>query len=203
MPKVGMEPIRRKQLIEATLLAIHEHGWADATVARIAKNAGVSTGIVHHYFGGKDDLLEATMRTLLRAIAESSQQMMRGAGSARQRALAVIRSNFADDQFTPQAVTAWLAFWAQVPHSPRLARLQKANEARLRSNLVYAMKQCLPDAAAREVAEGLSALIDGLWLRCAMTKEGLAPEDARAITIGFLDRSLPADELKNANLERA
>ena len=57
MPKLGMQPIRRRQLIQATLEAIDELGLADATIARIAKRAGVSTGIISHYFAGKDGLL--------------------------------------------------------------------------------------------------------------------------------------------------
>ena len=48
MPKVGMQPIRRRQLIEATVAAIHTHGLAETTVSRISKTAGVSSGIVHH-----------------------------------------------------------------------------------------------------------------------------------------------------------
>ena len=70
MPKVGMEPIRRQQLIEATITSISRYGYADATISRISKEAGVSTGIVHHYFGSKDDLLEATMRTLLQQLRQ-------------------------------------------------------------------------------------------------------------------------------------
>ncbi len=44
MPKVGMQPIRRRQLIDATLEAINEVGMHDATIAQIARRAGVSTG---------------------------------------------------------------------------------------------------------------------------------------------------------------
>ena len=65
MPKLGMQPIRRRQLIQATMEAIDEVGLADTTVMRIAKRAGVSAGIISHYFGGKDGLLEATMRQIL------------------------------------------------------------------------------------------------------------------------------------------
>ena len=65
MPKLGMAPIRRKQLVEAAIAAIHEHGFANATVARIAAQAGISAGMVHHYFKDKDELLFATMRHLL------------------------------------------------------------------------------------------------------------------------------------------
>ena len=59
MPKLGMQPIRRRQLIQATLETIDDVGLADATIARIAKRAGVSAGIISHYFGGKDGLLDS------------------------------------------------------------------------------------------------------------------------------------------------
>ena len=57
MPKLGMVPIRRRQLVEAAIAVIHEDGFTRATVARIAKYAGISSGMVHHYFKDKDDLL--------------------------------------------------------------------------------------------------------------------------------------------------
>jgi TetR/AcrR family transcriptional repressor of bet genes len=50
MPKVGMQPIRRQQLIEATLTAIDQVGMGDASIALIARLAGVSNGIISHYF---------------------------------------------------------------------------------------------------------------------------------------------------------
>jgi len=46
MPKVGMQPIRRQQLIEATLTAIDQVGMGDASIALIARLAGVSNGII-------------------------------------------------------------------------------------------------------------------------------------------------------------
>ena len=46
MPKLGMQSIRQRQLIDATLAAINEVGMHDATIAQIARRAGVSTG--HH-----------------------------------------------------------------------------------------------------------------------------------------------------------
>ncbi len=52
MPKLGMQSIRRRQLIDATLEAINEVGMHDATIAQIARRAGVSTGIISHYFSG-------------------------------------------------------------------------------------------------------------------------------------------------------
>ena len=53
MPKVGMQPIRRQQLIDATLAAVNELGFAEASISQIAQRAGVSNGIISHYFKGK------------------------------------------------------------------------------------------------------------------------------------------------------
>ncbi|MCR2655813.1 TetR family transcriptional regulator, partial [Salmonella enterica] len=65
MPKIGMEELRRKDLISAAIQTIGERGSLDVTVAQIARKAGVSAALSHQYFGGKDQLLLATMRHLL------------------------------------------------------------------------------------------------------------------------------------------
>ena len=62
MPKTGMEPLRRRELIGAAIESIHAQGMAQVTMGDIARRAGVSAGLAHHYFGGKDQLLSATMR---------------------------------------------------------------------------------------------------------------------------------------------
>lgn len=185
MPKVGMEPIRRRQLIDATLEAIHEDGIADATIARISRRAGLSSGIVHHYFTCKEDLLFATLRKLLSDIRRAVGVRLAEADSPQARLDAIIDGNFASEQFTPQAVSAWLAFWAQVPHAPNLERLQRINSRRSLSNIRYALRQLVADDDVEATAMALSALIDGLWVRCA-TGEGLDGASARRIARDFV-----------------
>ena len=57
MPKVGMEPVRKKQLIEATLEVMAEVGYHGTTISLISKRAGLSSGIISHYFGDKLSLI--------------------------------------------------------------------------------------------------------------------------------------------------
>ncbi len=192
MPKVGMQPIRRRQLIEATVAAIHAHGLAETTVSRISQAAGVSSGIVHHYFAGKDALLAATMRALLRDLRAAVAARLVGVRDPAARVAAIIDGNFAADQFAPETVTAWLAFWAAAPHSPALARLQRINSARLRSKFRHALRQLMPAPAAGRLADGLAALIDGLWLACARADGGIDPAAARAIAHDYFRSSLAA-----------
>ena len=69
MPKVGMPEIRKSQLIQATIEAINDVGLHKASVAMIGRYAGVSPSIINHYFGGKDSLLEETMRSILKDLS--------------------------------------------------------------------------------------------------------------------------------------
>src|SRR5918997_2171059 len=113
MPRIGMEPVRRKALIAAAIEAIHARGMANVTMGEIARRAGVSAALAHHYFGGKDQLLLATMRHLLSELSEEIQARLALAHTAEERVFAVIRGNFAAGQFRPAVISAWLAFYVQ------------------------------------------------------------------------------------------
>lgn len=192
VPRIEISDIRRRELIAATIATIHEQGFADATVARIAGRAGLSTGIVHHYFRDKDHLLEATMRSLATSLGTEVAARLASAETPRQRLEAVIDGNFSATQFTREAVTAWTCFWGQVPFSERLSRIQRVIYRRLRSNLLHALRQVLPDQAAEDTAVGLITIIDGLWLRAALDGEGIEPARARALAYDFIAMRLPA-----------
>jgi TetR/AcrR family transcriptional regulator, transcriptional repressor of bet genes len=189
LPKLGMEPIRRRQLIDATISSIGRYGYGETTVQRISRAAGVSSGIIHHYFGGKGELLEASMRALLAELRREVVERLARATTPRSRLEAIVDGNFAPSQFAPPVVAAWLVFWSQARHEPRLARLQRLHQRRLYSNLHHAFAQAVAPAAATQAARGLAALIDGLWLNAALS--GARDIDqARAIARRFLDHEL-------------
>ena len=88
MPKTGMEPLRRRALIDATISAIGARGSLDVTMSEIAGRAGVSSALAHHYFGAKDELLQATMRHILAELALDARAALGAASSPRERVLA-------------------------------------------------------------------------------------------------------------------
>jgi TetR/AcrR family transcriptional regulator, transcriptional repressor of bet genes len=65
MPKVGMETIRKNQVINATLECISESGFERLTLDSVAKKAGISKGVVSYYFKGKEDLILHSFRAFL------------------------------------------------------------------------------------------------------------------------------------------
>ena len=164
MPKVGMEPVRRRQLIEATIAVVAEVGLQSTTINLISRKAGLSSGIISHYFGGKQGLIEATVRYLLESL-----RMREHCDTPRERLMRIVDLNFSDFQQTSSATKTWLSFWGQSLHDPELSRLQEVNKLRLTSNLRYSFKQLLDKDKAIEAAEVTAALIDGFWLRCALS----------------------------------
>ena len=84
MPKLGMEPIRRAALVKATIDEIGQAGSLDVTVGRIARRAGVSAALAHHYFGGKEDLFLAAMRHILALFGAAVRDRLTGATTPRE-----------------------------------------------------------------------------------------------------------------------
>lgn len=163
MPRVGMEPVRRAALIDATIAEIGETRSLDVTVSNIARRAGVSSGLAHHYFGGKDDILLAAMRHVLKVFSREVQTRLAEAKTPRDRLLAVIQASFAPSNFQPDTIAAWVNFYVLALSSPDAARLLRVYRKRLRSNLLHDLHPILGDGAP-DAADRLAALIDGLYL---------------------------------------
>lgn len=182
MPRIGMEPVRRKALIAAAIDAIHARGMAQVTVGEIARRAGVSAALAHHYFGGKDQLLLATMRHLLAELGEEVQSRLAAAKTPQERISAVVRGNFAPCQFRPAVISAWLAFYVQAQNDPDARRLLRVYTRRLESNLLHALRDLTTRPRAAAIAEMTAALIDGLWIRRSLA-DGIPDAEGAARSV--------------------
>jgi TetR/AcrR family transcriptional regulator, transcriptional repressor of bet genes len=178
MPRIGMEPVRRKALISAAIDAIHDRGMGQVTMGEIARRAGVSAALAHHYFGGKDQLLLATMRHLLTELGDEIQVRLAAARTPQERIAAVVRGNFAACQFRPAVISAWLAFYVQAQNDPEARRLLRIYRRRLESNLLYPLRELTTRERATRVAETAAALIDGLWIRRSLADISPDPDGA-------------------------
>ncbi|PVA06567.1 choline-responsive transcriptional repressor BetI [Thalassorhabdomicrobium marinisediminis] len=184
MPKLGMEPIRRAALVQATIDVIGAQGSLDVTVSQIAKRAGMSPALAHHYFGGKDQIFLAAMRQILRDFGAEVRDKLRHARTPRARAEALIAASFAPSCFDPATVGAWMTLYAQATTQPDMHRLLRLYQGRLLSNLTHALRPL--STTPRQDAETLSALIDGLYLRAALARNS-DPESAKATALRTLD----------------
>ena len=195
MPKIGMEPIRRTALVEATISEIGAHGTLDVTVAQIARRAGMSSALAHHYFGSKEQMFVAAMRHILTLYGAEVRGALVMAKGPRERIEAIIRASFTPAQFRPEMVSAWLNFYVQAQRSDEARRLLHIYQRRLRSNLHHAFRQLTP-TDARTLTRGLAAMIDGLYIRQALREGPMQPALAVDVLLHYLDTSLPEKEVQ-------
>lgn len=164
MQRTGVE-LRRRQLVDAAIATIGDAGFAGANLLEIARRAGVSSGLIAHYFGDKHGLLEATLRHMTSDLGRQLLDRYRTAATPEDRLLAIIDVNLDARQMTQPAARLWLAFWHEALHAPRFARILRANRRRLYDNLAHALGLRLPRDRAAVVARAVAGLIDGVWLR--------------------------------------
>ncbi|MCX7286306.1 MAG: transcriptional regulator BetI [Rhodobacterales bacterium] len=193
MPKLGMEPIRKEALVKAAIVEIGRTGSLDVTVSQIARRAGMSSALAHHYFGSKEDMFLAAMRHVMTLYGAEVRGALAAAEGPEGRIRAILRASFSPGNFRREAVGAWLTFWVLAQSVPQAKRLLAIYQGRLRSNLVSALRP-LAGRRSDEIAESLGALIDGLYLR-EVLKSGL-PDGTAAADIAL--RHLEA-ELQRGN----
>lgn len=182
MPKLGMEPIRKEALVKATIVEIGRVGSLDVTVSQIAKRAGMSSALAHHYFGSKEEMFLAAMRHILTLYGAEVRGALAAAVGPEGRVRAILLASFSHGNFRREAVSAWLNFWVLAQTVPQARRLLAIYQGRLRSNLIAALRP-LAGRRAPEIADSLGAMIDGLYLR-EVLKSG-APDGAAAVAMAL------------------
>src|SRR6188508_5597 len=71
---------RRQDLIQGTIKSIANLGYGNSTVQTICEAAGLSRGLIGHYFKGKDDLLIEAFRHHCAQADEEMRQAIRAVG---------------------------------------------------------------------------------------------------------------------------
>ncbi|MBC6408213.1 MAG: transcriptional regulator BetI [Rhodobacteraceae bacterium] len=187
MPKVGVKPSRRAALVQATIAEIDEAGTLDVTVSQIARRAGMSSALAHHYFGSKDQMLVAAMRHILTIFGDEVRGALAMAHTPKARIEAIVRACFSAQNFRPEVVAAWLNFYVQaqtLDHPAR--RLLSVYHWCLHSNLRSGFRSLVddPDLAA----ETIGSLIDGVYIRQALRNSALSQNDAIDLVLASVTR---------------
>ncbi|MFT7053834.1 MAG: TetR/AcrR family bet gene transcriptional repressor [Psychromonas sp.] len=122
MPRPLIKQFRRQQLIDVTLVSVERHGLQHTTINTISGLAGMSSGIIRHYFGAKQELIEAPLKYLLEELKQAL--LVRTPGKTLYPAIRlsmIVEANFTALQRSKAVAKTWLSFWAQAIHDPGLA----------------------------------------------------------------------------------
>ena len=120
MPKVVDHGRRRDEIALVACRVVAEYGFDQATIVRIAREAGYTTGMVAHYFDTKQEIIIAALRLILRRIEE---RLTAAAGQAEPELLALLTEALPVDATRFTECAFWTAFWGQVSADRRLKRI--------------------------------------------------------------------------------
>ena len=181
---------RRDALIAACAASLAAHGVQGTSVRTICTAAGVSPGLLRHYFNGVDALIAATYRaTGARVQAALSKAVASAAPTPRARLLAYLTASFAPPIADPDLLATWLAFWALTKTDAHIAALHGEIYRDYRADLEALIGACQP-GDHRLTAIALTALVDGLWLELSLGNAPFSRKEAGVLVEKWLDSLL-------------
>jgi TetR/AcrR family transcriptional regulator, transcriptional repressor of bet genes len=197
MARDALKEARKVQLMEATIDCIAARGFADLTLADVARGAGLSVGIVNFYFRSKDALLIETLRHLVADYIQQTNDNIRKAGTcAAAQVEAMIESDFHRAIANRKKVTVWYAFWGETRWRPEFLKIcqQLSDSFHQETRAIFA--RLIAEGGYRNidadlVARGFDAMIDGLWLDMLINPKAVEREGAKQVVRTYLAGIFP------------
>jgi len=165
MPKIVDHDQRREEIAHVACEVIARHGFEQATVARIARAAGFTTGMVAHYFENKQQIVIAALRLILTRM---EQRLMRSSRGGEKRLFKVLSESLAVDAQRFAECAFWTAFWGQVAVDPAFKRVNASIHREYQRLYERCFEQCwpqwrsLPARIRAQVLGSIAAFINGL-----------------------------------------
>jgi TetR/AcrR family transcriptional regulator, transcriptional repressor of bet genes len=181
------EETRRSDLIAATQELVAEGGPEAATVRAIAQRAGVTAGLIRHYFQSKDELTRAAYRSLMDGMTAKGADALEGVGAQpEERLAAFVAASLRPPVLDAGSVVLWAGYMHKVRSDPDLLAVHETAYVSYRNvleTLILDLARNTPADQARGEAIACNAVIDGLWVEGSLLPHTFA--SGEIITIGL------------------
>ncbi|NPD16426.1 TetR family transcriptional regulator [Xinfangfangia sp. D13-10-4-6] len=191
------EENRREALIQAAQSLVAEGGMQAATVRAIAARAGVTPGLIRHYFNSKDELLRTAYVALMDGMTDTGEDALSAVGTAPdERLAAFIAATLRPPVLDPRAAGLWAGYLHQVQSDPGLLARHESSYLRFRDRLqqlIADLGRDVPPARLRSEAIACNATLDGLWLEGSILTNHFAPGELIVIGLRSVGAILGVD----------
>ena len=184
-----MGPIRREQICRAAAVAIAREGFAGTTMRMVAEEAGVSTGMLNHYFANRQDLLTQALVYVSERTQNRYREAIEQAPAGIERLQALLDSALSSDE---QMVETWRVWINAYGEAVRLPELRHTIESRLTSwyDLIdLALEGLVPTDGSDEripASWRFDALLNGLAIQALTSEAALDGSQIRDEVISML-----------------
>ena len=188
---------RRADLVQAAIRCLADGGMAAFKMERIAAEAGVSLGLLPHYFKSKTELLAEVYRAALYDDVNSKIADLvdkEAAGSPAERLCRIVDAIIDPDYLKPANLTVWLALWGEIVVNPELRLAHRTLYRSYLKSLAALIDEVAEERRSgvngTEIARSLQALIDGLFLERALDRQAVSHADFHRASYEFLELHL-------------
>lgn len=143
MPKVGMEDIRKEQVIVAAKNCIISKGLSNLSMKDIAEEAGISTGIIYHYFKSKEDLLMQVLKVSFRRSHEKVMETVEPLQNPEDKLMKHLENINVVSKENPEYMAVFLNYLGEANHNPQIRKIIN----KFFNNLVEYTQQYLGDVS--------------------------------------------------------
>ena len=188
------EEARREALIEAALELVALGGPQAATVRAIAARAGVTPGLIRHYFATKEELTRAAYRRFVQMLTDDSTAALRDAGpSPTARLAAFVAASLRPPVVDAHRLGLWAGFLNTLRSDPEMRQIHEQGYRAYR-DILEGLIAALPRKASTDQchrdAIACNAVIDGLWLEGSALPQGFASGELQAIGLAAVSAIL-------------
>ena len=188
---------RRGQLIAATMKCIARKGMSSTSIGDVAKEAGLSQGIVNLHFESKDNLLTETLRHLADDYKTRFNKALESSGpDAAGRLLAVMQLDLRPGVIDRQKIAVWFAFWGEVKSRPTYRRICNEQDRYYDEVVATLCAEIIADGNykdvnAASVATALTSMTNGMWLSYLLSPRSFNRDQAMRAITDLLRRYFP------------
>ena len=194
--RAAQSEFRKCQLINSTIDCIDRLGLSQTTLARIAKHAGVSQGIVVFHFQSKEALLETSLRQISQDYMECWKKAYElAAPDPVSRLCALVKAPFTPAICNRKMISVWYAFFGESRSRPLYMELCGRNDQAYSTEL---QRQCREIAAKGDntlkpetAALSIECMIDGLWQNFLIGPPGFKRQEAIAAVFELMQLIYP------------
>lgn len=176
---------RVQQLVWAAMETIAVHGLSGTTTAMLTETAGLSAGIINLHFGNKENLLVATLESLVMehragwVVAANDDTL-----DPAQRLWSLMEAHFAPEICNPTKIAVWFAFFGEARHRETYLRISEGFDSE-RSDFMDGCCAAIiaeggyPGLNSERVSQLIESTADGLWLDMLLYPHEIDPQLAR------------------------
>lgn len=197
--RARISKLRKGELRRAAYEVASKYGFHAVTIEQIARHAGVSKGIVHHYFRNKQHLVEHAVRHAHLVYRQEVVDRLKLAKTPSERLWSIVEGTFAPEMFKPEICRLWLTIFDALKYDTKLARLYGVLDKRSISLTMTTLKQLLNESDVDQAAYSIMGLMDGLWILSA-TEPEVTREAALSTIAAYIRRNIPSFDMSAVKL---